>query len=436
VTSKVYFMDDRAMAPEESLVAKMLTVAEAAGFNEMIEPSKTVAIKLHMGEYNNTAYLRPSYVRALVDKVKELGGDPVVMDTTTLPYLPFPARATAADYLKTVERNGFNSGTVGCPIVVADGFIGTDDMRVELPEGFVLKEQYVATGFALVDAMIVLTHFKGHPLGTFGGSIKNMGVGCASKRGKLNLHLSGHPKYGLKARPFNPHMCRGKECEKWMLCQTCCPQYCFTITDHSIEWDRDKCVGCFACLFVTMLCGVFGVVEDFFDVSAAGIADSALAITKTFEPNKIGYINMAIDISPWCDCVNFSDRAFVPNLGVFASKDPVALDKACIDMAKDSMGMPGSIAEEKGAISPGIPKFSACASFIGVSENIQIKTGERIGLGKLDYELIEQKPGDPIKFLFSTVPAGIKFGPYFQKTPIYPEGGFRQLMEVPIEEVR
>ena len=248
MTSKVYFMDDRAMAPEESLVAKMLTVAEAAGFDEIIEPGKTVAIKLHMGEYNNTAYLRPSYVRALVDKVKALGGEPVVMDTTTLPYLPFPSRATAADYLKTVERNGFNSGTVGCPIVVADGFVGTDDVRLDLPEGFVLKEQYVATGFALADAMIVLSHFKGHPLGTFGGSIKNMGVGCASKRGKLNLHLGGHPKYGLKARPFNPHMCRGKECERWMLCQTCCPRYCFTVTEHSIEWNRDKCVGCFACL--------------------------------------------------------------------------------------------------------------------------------------------------------------------------------------------
>jgi len=138
----------------------MLTLFDAAGFHKMIKQGDTVAIKLHMGEYNNTAYLRPVYVRALADKIKSLGGDPIVVDTTTLTYIPFASRASAPDYLKTAARNGFTNESVGCPIVIADGFIGTDDMRIDLPEGFILKEQYVATGIALVDSMIALTHFK------------------------------------------------------------------------------------------------------------------------------------------------------------------------------------------------------------------------------------------------------------------------------------
>ncbi|MBI1986781.1 MAG: DUF362 domain-containing protein [Nitrospinae bacterium] len=436
MASKVYFQDDRAMANEDSLVAKMVTLFEAAGFEEIIKPGDTVAIKVHMGEHNNTGYLRPVYVRALVEKVKSLGGEPVVMDTTTLTYLPFPARATALDHLKTVERNGFNSGTVGCPIIIADGYIGADDVRVDLPEGFVLKEQYVATGIALADAMIVLAHFKGHPLGTYGGSIKNMGVGCVSKRGKHNLHLGGDPRWGLKARPFHPHLCRGKSCDKWMLCDNVCPEGCFHVTETSIEWDASRCTGCFACLFVTMPCGVTGVADEFFDISAAAIADSALAVTKTFKLGKIGYLNMAIDISPWCDCVPFSDRPFVPNLGAFSSRDPVAIDVACIDMSRQSFGMPGSIAEEKGVMFPGIPKLSACGSFVGVSENIQTNTGDRIGLGSKQYELIRPEAGDPTKFLYTQVPTGIKFAPLYKMKPVYPEGGFKRAAEVPIEEVR
>ncbi|HMK64859.1 MAG TPA: DUF362 domain-containing protein [Thermodesulfobacteriota bacterium] len=180
--SKVYFMDDRSSSIETSLVAKMLTLFDAAGFGEMIQPGSVTAIKLHMGEFNNTAYLRPVYVRALVEKVKSLGGNPMVVDTTTLPYWPFTSRSTALDYLNTVARNGFTQSALGCPIVIADGYIGTDDVRIDLPEGFILKEQYIGTGIALADCMIALTHFKGHPMGTYGGALKNIGVGCASKR--------------------------------------------------------------------------------------------------------------------------------------------------------------------------------------------------------------------------------------------------------------
>ena len=135
MASKIYFMDARSNSPQTSLVTKMITVFEAAGFEKLIKPGNTVAIKLHCGEWNNTAYLRPVYARAIADKVKSLGGRPFVCDTTTQPYNPYATRCTSLDLMITAERNGYNSASLGCPFICADGFIGMDDYRIDLPEG-------------------------------------------------------------------------------------------------------------------------------------------------------------------------------------------------------------------------------------------------------------------------------------------------------------
>jgi uncharacterized Fe-S center protein len=437
--SKVYFMNDRAQSTQSSLVAKMLTLFDVAGFEKIINKGDTVAIKLHMGEYNNTAYLRPVYVRALADKVKSLGGEPMVVDTTTLTYLPFASRASAPDYLKTAARNGFTNESVGCPIIIADGYIGTDDMRIDLPEGFFLKEQYVATGIALADSMIALTHFKGHPMGTYGGAIKNIGVGCASKRGKLNLHLGKHPKYGLNTRPFATQRCMGAECPIQEVCKNVCPHGAFHHTDTTIEYYREKCTGCLACLpIVSGACGVGGIPEGYMDVTAAAIADSALAVTKAIGADKIAYINMALDLTPHCDCVNYSDRPIVPDLGLFASWDPVALDSACIQMTKDSYGVPNSVAMEKAVMEPGMPKFTACGSAMGISEEIQPNVAQKIGLGTRDYEMEEVlEQDDTSVFEFSETPVGARFIKAFtKKGDIYPPGGFKQADEVDLEDMK
>lgn len=423
---KVYFMNDRSMSPQESLVAKMLTLFDTAGFAEMIQPGNTVAVKLHMGEFNNTAYIRPVYVRALVERIKSLGGEPMVVDTTTLPAGPYVSRATALDYYKTAERHGFTSATVGCPILIADGYLGTDDVRVDLPEGVILREQYVATAVALADVMIALSHFKGHPVGTYGGAMKNIGVGCASKRGKHNLHLALHPKYGLHNRPFDPSVCPGRKCENWITCNSVCPYDCLQVEDSTIRYDRDRCVSCFACLLV-LTCGVTGFPDGYFEANSASIVDSARAVVKTFGPRKVGFINLALDIAPWCDCAGFSDRPIVPNIGVLASFDPVALDAACVQKARESVGMPGSAAELNHVMAPGTAKFSACSSFGGADEDIPLRAGVRNGLGSLAYELIEvPTPAADGRYCYPTQISGPKFKPLFQKKPVIPEGGFRQ----------
>ena len=168
--SHVYYMDAHSESTETALAAKMITVFDAAGLDEMIAPNDIVAIKVHCGEWNNSAYLRPVYARQLADRVKELGGRPFVCDTTTSSYSPWGSRTSEIDILLTAERNGYSSATLGCPFICADGFIGTSDFVVDIPEGYLLKEAYVAQAIAAADAVIALTHFKGHSLGVIGGA--------------------------------------------------------------------------------------------------------------------------------------------------------------------------------------------------------------------------------------------------------------------------
>ncbi len=196
--SDVFYMDAHSESTETSLVAKMLTVFDAAGLDEMIKPNDMVAIKVHCGEWNNTAYLRPVYARALADRIKELGGRPFVCDTTTSSYSPWGSRTSELDILLTAERNGYNSATLGCPFICADGFIGTSDFRVDIPEGYLLKEAYVAQAIAAADALITLTHFKGHGMGVIGGALKNLGIGGAVQARQAQCPYGRPPQLRLR----------------------------------------------------------------------------------------------------------------------------------------------------------------------------------------------------------------------------------------------
>lgn len=445
MASKVWHMGSRSTSPNTSYVACMLALFEEAGFQDMIEPHDVVAIKLHCGEWNNTAYLRPVYARALADKIKSLGARPFVTDTTTLTYNPNPGRSTELDMRFTAERNGFTSEALGCPFIVADGWNGTDDVCVDLPEGYILKEAFIAKAIAHADVLITLTHFKGHPLGVVGGALKNLGIGAQSKRGKYNVHMGGHPKYGLGvATDFHPERCKGKECPRWEQCNDCCPYDLFHVQDDTIEWEREKCTGCMAHFGVNLGCGVFNVPREPMEMLHPAIADGCLATVKAVGEKKVGFINMAIDISPSCDCVNFSDIPLVPNQGVFVGYDPVALDKACLDKVGESHGTPGSIAEDMGVADPGTKKFETAASMMpGMSEEAQVNTGELIGLGSKEYELVAVKASRENFYGFSedTRPLGTRFGKLRAKESPFPIDrhngqGFKRAEEVDYEKVK
>lgn len=445
MTSTVYHMDARSDSADTSLIAKTLTVFDAAGLDKLISPGDVVAIKVHCGEWNSSAYLRPVYARAVADRVKELGGRPFVCDTTTLTYGPYSTRSTELDLLLTAERNGYNSATLGCPFIVADGYVGTADYRVDIPEGYLLKEAYVAQAIAAADVLIALTHFKGHGMGVIGGALKNLGIGAQSKRGKFNVHMGGHPKYGVGAAvKFTPEEFKGKDNDaEWNLIEDACPFNLFKVSDdNQITWKREKCATCLGCLGVMNPRGIFEPSQAQFDATDVAIADAALAVVKTVP--KVGFINVAVDVSPKCDCAGFSDMPIVPHLGVFASTDPVAIDQACVDKAMHAPGIPGSLSEEMGVDAEGERKFDlAGAAIEGLSEQTTINTGVVNGLGSRDYELVTVSPEGRAKFVFpyDRRPTRKRFQKLFEKFQPFPYErhngqGFNRLPEVDLDAVK
>ena len=388
--AKIWFMDARAKRFLESTAIKGRQILEHSGWLDKLSHGDIVAVKTHMGEAYNVGYLRPVIVRTLVEAIKDRGCRPFVTDTTTMPYHPWISRTLAIDHLETANKNGFNHGTMDCPVVIADGWLGTDDVIVELNgRGTYLNKQFVARAIADADAVLSVAHFKGHPAGGYGAAIKNIGVGCASKRGKMNLHgaLAGDKPV------IDTSICPGKEgCEWWEVCQDCCPEGAIKVLENTIEIDQESCVYCFACANLCVnMAGVKGI-QRFDHLPALGrrIADSALAVTMTKEPGKMFFMNYAMDITPCCDCYGWTDTPFVNGLGIFASYDPVAVDKACIDMMNQAPGLINSEAEEYGALDPGSKKLNIIK---GKDIEAQVYGGVENGLGVTSYK-IEEVPLD------------------------------------------
>ncbi len=440
--SKVYFMDDRYKGLSSSIPAKAMQLFDHAGLGDCFQRGDSVAIKCHMGEWFNTGYLRPILVRVIVDKVKELGGRPFVTDTTTAPYYFYGSRSTADLYLETATRNGFTAETMGCPIVISDGMYGTDDVRVEIPDGLLLKEGYLARGVADADALIVLSHFKGHGSGVYGGSIKNLAIGCSSKRGKLNVHLCTHQTVGWNKWSFDGENCVGEECPNSTVCNNLCPVGAFKITEDRATYDGSKCIGCFGHQRPFFNCDLWGreKYDEWRNWFLVAMGDAATGYLRHIGKEHVGYLTYALDLTPACDCVPGSDRAVVPNLGVFASRDMVAIDVAALDASVKAHGISGSAAEEKGAMEPGQEKFTA---IVGMSQWITPNTCSRLGAGSKDYELVQPPvSGDESAFshplLKPASPSGYWLGKALPRFGGWtPPGGYKynDAPQVPVEEL-
>lgn len=435
-------MDDRYHGLTSSIPAKAQQLFDHAELGECFDPGDTVAIKCHMGEWFNSAYLRPILVRVIVDKVKEHGGKPFVTDTTTAPYYFYGTRSTADLYLETAARNGFTSESMGCPIIISDGMYGRDDVRLEIPDGLLLKEAYLAKGIAEADAMIVVSHFKGHGSGVYGGSIKNVAIGCGSKRGKINVHICLHPTVGWNSWSFNGDNCLGEECPNHVLCDNMCPTGALKIKEDHAEWDGDACIGCFGHQRPFFNCDLWGreKFEEWRNWFLVAMGDASTAYLRHLGKDKVGFLSYALDITPACDCVPGSDRPVIPNLGVFASRDMVAVDVAALDMSVQAPGISGSAAEEHGVMKPGDEKFTG---IVGMSQWITTNVCSRLGSGSKDYELVEPPVSDDDSVfahpLFSPEkPSGYYLGRNVEKHGSWtPDGGFKYWSKpkVSIEEL-
>jgi len=325
--SKVYFATMRA-TPDENLPQKLRRLIRTAGIGDIDFENKFAAIKIHFGEPGNLAYLRPNYAKVVVDEIKELGGKPFLTDCNTL-YVG--RRKNALDHIEAAYENGYSPFSTGCHVIIADGLKGTDETLVPI-DGEYVKEAKIGRAVMDADIIISLSHFKGHEATGFGGCFKNIGMGCGSRAGKMEMHSSGKPHVVTE-------LCRG--CG---FCQRDCAHGAITITDRKASIDHSKCVGCGRCIGRCPFDAVEAPNDESNDILNRKIAEYTYAVIKD-KPSF--HISLVIDVSPYCDCHSENDVPIIPDVGMFASFDPVALDQACADAANQQHHLHGSVLDER-----------------------------------------------------------------------------------------
>ena len=372
--SKVYFTNFRTIAFGDSLPTKLKKLIKKAGIGQIDMDGKFVAIKMHFGELGNISYLRPNYAKAVADVVKELGGKPFLTDCNTM----YPgSRKNALEHLECAWENGFTPLSVGCPVIIGDGLKGTDDIDVPVAGGEYVKEAKIGRAVMDADVFISLTHFKGHEMTGFGGAIKNIGMGCGSRAGKTEQHCSGKPH-------IDADLCRG--CRK---CQKECANggLIFDEAARKMHVDQDNCVGCGRCLGACNFDAIIFDNDDAVELLNYRMAEYAKAVV---DGRPCFHISLVVDVSPHCDCHGENDVPILPNLGMFASFDPLALDQACADVCLAASPMPGSKLAEHLAD----PHFHDHHDhFKNTTPESEWKSclehAAKIGLGNREYELIE-----------------------------------------------
>ncbi len=368
--SKVYYTDFRTH-PGYNLLQKLQKLIRAAGIGTIDMEDRFVAIKLHFGEPGNLSFLRPNFAKAVADVIKEQGGRPFLTDCNTL-YVG--RRKHALEHLDAAYENGFTPYSTGCQIIIADGLKGTDEAEVPVPGGEYVKSAKIGRAIMDADVFISLNHFKGHESTGFGGALKNIGMGCGSRAGKMEQHCSG--KVSIRKE-----LCRG--------CRACgseCAQHAISYGEKNIaSIDPDRCVGCGRCLARCNFDAIRNLeysANDLLNRKIAEYSKAVLAGRPSF------HINLVMDISPNCDCHSENDAPILPNVGMFASFDPVALDQASADACNRMTPLPHTqltdrMAEEH--FDDRHDYFKNCAP--ETDWEVCLEHAEKLGIGTREYTL-------------------------------------------------
>ncbi|MCI2049003.1 MAG: DUF362 domain-containing protein [Lachnospiraceae bacterium] len=369
--SKVYFTDFRTVM-DVPVTEKLKRLCRRAGLDTIDMDGKFVAIKMHFGELGNLSYLRPNYARAVAEMVKDKGGMPFLTDCNTL----YPgSRKNALEHLDCAEINGFNPTTTGCHVIIADGLRGTDEVAVPLEGTQYIKEAYIGKAIMDADVVISLTHFKGHEMTGFGGTIKNLGMGSGSRAGKMQQHNSGKPH-------VDPELCR------------CCRRCAKECGSGAISYDTGKayidpavCKGCGRCIGACAFDAISNENYNANEILCCKMAEYAKAVCQD---RPCFHISLIMDVSPNCDCHAENDAPILPNIGMLASFDPIALDQACADLCQQAAPVRNSQLGDNMAE----PHWHTHGDvWTDSNPNVKWKEmlehGEKIGLGTRNYELVK-----------------------------------------------
>jgi len=364
--AKVYFADMRA-GHKENLFDKIGRLLQSCGIRERIGAGDLVAVKVHFGERGNHTFVRPIFVRRVVDEIKKCQGKPFLTDSSTL----YPGeRKEAVSALSCAIENGFAYAVVGAPLVMCDGLRGHTEVTVEI-EGELLQKVPIGAEIVEADVLLAVSHFKCHELTGFGGTLKNLGMGCSSRAGKLIQHSTVAPKVA------------DKFCTACGLCLKSCAHDAIAIIEGKAKIDPDKCAGCGRCITACLQKAINVQWNEASDLVMKKMCEFALGALQG-KGEKALFMNFITQVSPACDCYGHADAPIVNDIGICASTDPVALDQACADLVNNAVGNQGTALQS--GFEPGGDKFRGVHPEI--DWEVQLKHAEKLGLGTRQYELV------------------------------------------------
>jgi uncharacterized Fe-S center protein len=357
--SKVYFIRGQGNEGAEVLSAKAEQVFLKLGILEKIEPEAFVALKIHFGEKGNSGHIKPSWLRGILTQLKGKTSRYFITDSNTL-YLG--KRSNAVDHIHLAWQHGFTPENLeGAPVVIADGLIGTDGEEVKA-KFEKIKSPKIGSAIVHSDFLLCLTHMTGHLATGIGGAIKNLGMGCAARAGKLDQHAELHPRVSSKI------------CINCGICLDYCPPQAIFQGEGCVIIDDKKCIGCGECVAVCKAGAIKWRWDDDSVRVQEKMAEYAAAVRGLFK-QKAGFVNFLIKITKDCDCLSKDQPPIVEDIGILASSDPVAVDMASVDLVLKRAGR------------------DIFRAGYDIDWSIQLRHGEHVGLGRLDYELIDLSAG-------------------------------------------
>jgi uncharacterized Fe-S center protein len=370
MSADVFFMDLGATS-RENLPQKLGRLVKKAGINTILEKEDLTAVKIHFGEQGNTSFIRPVFIRQLIQTIRETEAIPFLTDANTL-YVG--SRSDAVSHIKTAIENGFSYSSMdGAPVIIADGLLGKSETRVRVDLKH-CSDVYIASEIISANGLVSVAHFKGHELAGFGGTLKNLGMGCASRRGKLDQHSNVSPKI------------KRKTCIGCAQCADHCPGKAITLKEKKAYIDKTLCIGCAECIVRCPTQSIHINWNQTVPVFLEKMMEYTLGVLKN-KAGKALFVNFITDIAPKCDCLSYSESPIVSDIGVVASTDPVAIDQASADLVNSQRALPGSVLTCN--LDPGQDKFKGL--YPSVDWEHQLDYAEKIGLGTRKYTLKQIK---------------------------------------------